>query len=210
MPYKDKVKSREYHNKYMRKWREENRERVREINKKSESRPERKEYVKKWWKENPKAKAIRKKFYNSEKSKEYNTKWNKDNPDKLKAKYRRYYKSIKGIVNRLKKSDMRKFGISNDKITIELIEMVNSRDKSCVYCGKIFLDLNNFKEIQYDHINPFMPFSKINIIRCCKTCNLEKSNSDLIQWCKFKGYVISPIIQKFYDSSKGLSFNNVN
>ena len=206
MPYKDKEKSKNYHTEYMKKYREENRERVREINKKSESRPERKEYIKKWWKESPKAKAIRKRYFKSEKGRLYDKEWVKNNPEKVKIKYKKYYDSIKGIVCRLKKADMRRFKISNKNITIELIEMVNARDKSCVYCGKEFLDLNNFMEIQYDHVNPFMPFSKTNMVRCCNFCNQEKSNADVIQWCKFNNFIVTPIIQEFYDISKGIVF----
>ena len=186
----------------MKKYRERNREKIREINKKSESRPERKEYIKDWWKNNPKAKKIRSKFAKSEKGKKYQRDWHKENPVKAKLKYKRYYNSVKGIINRLKKIDKARFGICNNNLTIELIEMVNSRDKQCPYCKKEFVDIRNFKEIQYDHINPFLPFSKTNIVRCCDICNQEKGNANVFEWCEFNGYKPALIIYELVKSEK--------
>jgi len=196
MPYKNLNKRKKYHNEYMKKWKEKNKDRWNEIQKKSESRPERKAYLKKWQKESPKFQITKNKFKENHPNiqKEYDKKYKENNPDKVKAKFKKYYLTTKGIINRLRKIDRQRFGIDNDNLTIELIEMVNGRDKNCVYCGKPFLDLNNFKEIQYDHINSFKPFSKFNIVRCCDSCNQSKSNANVLEWCKFKGYNPNPII----------------
>ena len=196
MPYKNLNKRKKYHNEYMKKWKEKNKDRWKEIQKKSDSRPERKAYLKKWQKESPKFQITKNKFKENHPNiqKEYDKKYKENNPDKVKAKNKKHYLTTKGIINRLRKIDRQRFGIDNDNLTIELIEMVNSRDKNCVYCGKPFLDLNNFKEIQYDHINSFKPFSKFNIVRCCDSCNQSKSNANVLEWCKFKGYNPNPII----------------
>ena len=65
MPYKDLNKRREYHKNYMKMWTNKNKDRWKEIINKSNSRPERKEYLKKWWKESPKGIAIKNRFKNN-------------------------------------------------------------------------------------------------------------------------------------------------
>ncbi len=197
MPYKDKDKYREYQKVYQKNWRKENPEKVKEINNKSESRLERKDYIKKWQKENPKFKIIRKRFNDSENGIESRRLWTKNNPEKVKKKYHKYYLTLKGIVNRLKKHDKKRFGIYNKEITKELIQLVNDRDKSCVYCRKLF----NSNTIEYDHINPFKPFSKFNMVRCCQTCNRGKLNANVFEWCKFKGYIPDKIVLELFNKN---------
>lgn len=218
MPYKNPEKEKErqrrrrktaqykeYQKEYQKKWRIKNVEKWKEIRKKSESSPKRKEYLANWWKTSPKAKAIRKRFNKSEKSKEYQKNWGHDHPDKVKKKYEKYYKSIKGIVNRLKKNEAKKFKFdgATDNITTKLIEMVNDRDKFCVYCGKKLPDIpKKPNDIHYDHINPFKPFSKTNIVRCCGHCNQQKANADVLQWCEFKGYKPAKIVYTLLKADK--------
>lgn len=194
MPYSDKEKRKEYHKEYMKAYRKNNPDKIRAIHKKSEARPERKEYLRNWWKNSPKAKEITKKFRKSDKQKEYDREWNKANPEKVRAKHKRYYLTTKGIINRLKKIDRSRFRIENTNLTIELIERVNLRDTRCVYCGKKFNDLKDYKFIQYDHINPFKPFSENNMVRCCSSCNQSKSNSNVMEWCNFMKYSPLPIV----------------
>lgn len=197
MPFKDKEKKKEYQRNYQKKWKEENKDRWNQIRKKSDSRPEAKEKKKKWWKESPKAKLIRERFKenNPNAKKEICRRWNKNNPDKVKEKFHKYYLTLKGTVNRLKKNDYKRFKINNKEITTDLIKLVNYRDKSCVYCRNEFKNLNY---IEYDHINPFKPFSKFNMVRCCKNCNRSKLNANVFEWCKFKGYTPVSIIFELY------------
>lgn len=190
-----------YQKEYQRKWRKENPEKMKLIREKSEARPERKAYVKLWQKTSPKAKAIRQKFSQNPRKKEYDKQWNKNNPDKVKAKYTKYYKTIKGVVNYLKKKDKKKFGTINNEITSELIKMVNERDTLCVYC---LTDLLKTK-IEYDHLDAFLPFSNINIVRCCKKCNRSKSNGDVLKWCKRKGYTPAPIVYELLKKQEEVS-----
>ncbi len=198
MPYKDPKKSKSYQREYQKRWRETNPQKWKEIIKKSEAKPERKEYVRNWQKTSPKAKSIRKRYRKSEKGKEYDKRWTKENPEKIKAKYARYYNSLKGVVNYLKKKDKKKFKISNKEITVELIKTVNERDILCVYCKE---NLSNIKA-EYDHLNGFKPFSKINLVRCCSICNRSKGSSNVLQWCNFKGYTPLPIVHKLLKEQK--------
>ncbi len=193
MAYKDKEKNLEYQREYQKKWREENKEKWKEIRNKSEARPERKEYQRKWQRESPKFKIIRKRFQKSEKSKKYQKEWEKNNKDKVRAKDRKYYSSVKGIVNILKGSDKTKFGIINEEINVDLINFVNERDKICPYCGGEFEP-----RVEYDHINPFRILSMKNIAKACSKCNQSKLNANLLQWMKFKGYKITKKIRKIY------------
>ncbi len=195
MPYKDKEKNKEYQREYQNKWRKENPERMKEIHKKSEQRPERKEYVREWQRTSPKAKEIRKRFdeNNVGYKKEYDKLWNKKNPDRVKKKHKKYYSSIKGIVNRLKKADKKRFGIINNGITFDLIKSIDDKYKKCIYCGGEFKP-----RFDYDHINSFKPFSKDNIIKVCSGCNQSKNNANLLEWMKFKNYEITEEILEIY------------
>jgi len=203
MPYKDKDKCREYQKHYQRKWREEHKERIREINKKSESRPERKKYLKKWVVDNPdKVKLSKKKFKESEKGQRYYGKWNKNNPDKVKLKSKKYSQTPKGILNSIKKVQKRraKFqvlgGNYNQKPLKGLIEFVDKRDKFCVYCGKQFSnDKNNKQDYRtYDHLDAFQPHSKTNTVKCCGYCNSSKGDKNVWLWLKEKNLTPSKVI----------------
>ena len=217
MPYKDPEKEQErqrrrretpeykkYQREYQKGWRLKNPDKVKAIRNKAEKNPKRREYISNWWKNNPKAKAIRKRFNESIKAKEYYKKWNMENPEKLENRYAKYYASIKGVVNRLKKNEARKFKGNVNNITIDLIEMVDKRDKNCVYCGKKLPEKPmNRNDIHYDHINPFKPFSEINIVRCCGSCNHQKSNADVLQWCEYKGYKPAKIVCDLLEKNRG-------
>ena len=194
MAYKDK----ERNNEYQRKWRKKNPERLKEINKKSEERKERIEYRKKWWNENPKAKLIKERFKENhpEVQKQYDKTYKEKNPERARKKYERYYNSIKGIINRLKKADKKRFNIINSEITAELITNLDVIYKKCPYCYGEFKPRS-----EYDHLNSFKPFSKTNIIKVCSTCNQSKSNANLLEWIRFKGYKISKEIIELYEKS---------
>lgn len=157
---------------------------------------DRKEYLRNWWKSN-KGKIIRKRYAKSEKGKAYDRQWVKDNPEKVKAKLRKYYYSIKGTVNYLKKVEKRKFKFVNNEINVELINNVNKRDLFCVYCQKELKGIKN----EYDHLNPFKPLSKFNMVKCCRECNRSKANANVFEWCNFLGYKPSNIV---YELSQGI------
>jgi len=157
--------------------------------------PKRKAYLRHWYRTSPKAKLLRQKYLGSNNKKEANKRYAKKHPDIIKKKYARYYNSIKGTLNYLKKNERRKFKIEPKDVTIDLITTVNKRDKNCVYCGiKLPEKPTNRNDVHYDHINPFKPFSETNMVRCCGSCNHQKSNADVLQWCQFKGYKPAKIV----------------
>lgn len=173
--------NKEERKKWDKKYREKNRGTCRESDKK--------------WRESEKGKISKKKWRddNPEKVKASNRKYVKNNLDKVKEKFKRYYNTPKGTANMLRKHDARRLGIKKSKLTWQIVEMVNERDKECVYCG---CKLNG--NVEYDHINPFKPFSKNNIVRACNNCNKDKSRANMIEWINFKKYKISQKLRDLY------------
>jgi len=177
---------------YHRKWREDNRDKAKASDEKFRKSDKRKEYLKKYAK-TEKAKSYKKKWEekNVEKRREYSRNYGKS--EKGKIRFKRYYNTDKGTVNMLRKHDAKRLGIKNSELTLEVVQMVNKRDKECVYCG---CELNG--NIEYDHINPFKPFSKNNIARACNSCNKDKSRANMMEWMSFKGYKISKKLLDLY------------
>ena len=216
MPYKDPDKERErgrrrrqtpeykkYQREKQKEWRFNHPDKVKEIRRKAEKSPKRIEYRKNWWKKSPKAKVIRKRFNESVKAKEYHKNHNMENREKIRKKDKRYYNSIKGTLNYLKKNERRKFKIEPKEITVDLIMMVNKRDKNCVYCRKELPEKStNRNDVQYDHLHPFKPFSEFNMVRCCGSCNHQKLNAPALEWCEFKGYKPAEIVYILLNKQK--------
>lgn len=184
----DKEEKREYH----RKWREENRDKMKAADEKYRNSDKRKEYLKEYSKTD-KAKAYKKKYEDEHKEEMKAHRRRYNNSDKGKAKNKKYYYTPRGTANMLRKHDKRRLGITEHELTWEIVEMVNERDKECVYCG---CELNG--NVEYDHISPWKPFSKYNIVRACSSCNKDKSRADMVQWMNFKGYKISKKLQELY------------
>lgn len=145
-----------------------------------ENKKDRREYHR-MYNASERGKERNRKYCASEKYKEYNKIWNLNNKDKNLARGRKYSKTPKGIANSLKKKDRKKFGEADPSLNHKLILMLIERDKNCVYCGSLLKD-----EVEYDHLNPFLPFSKINSVRCCLSCNRSKLNANVLDWLKFK------------------------
>jgi len=201
MPYKEKEKRKEYHRKYMEGWRKKNPKRWKEILKKSEASPKRKEYLRKWWRESPKAKEITRRFKESGKGKGYHREWDKKNPEKVKLKMEKYSKTPKGILNQIKKVQNRRIkfkkiaGVYYNVPNKNLIKIVDGRDKVCVYCGSAFVnDKKSNKYRSYDHLDAFKPHSIHNTVKCCISCNSSKGDKDVWDWLKLKGFSPAKII----------------
>ncbi|GBE19329.1 hypothetical protein BMS3Abin17_00052 [archaeon BMS3Abin17] len=188
------IKTKEEKLEYHRNWRKNNKDKVEAADKKFRKSDKRKKYLREYSK-TEKAKSYKKKWEgeNIEKRREYDRRHRKKNPERVNANYKKYYYTPKGTATMLRKHDARRLGIKKSKLTWQIIEMINNRDKVCVYCG---CELNG--NVEYDHINSFAPFCKSNIVRACKKCNKEKSSADMIQWMKFKGYKISEKLQNLY------------
>ncbi len=216
MPYKDKEKERqrnkkrrkteeykEYQRKYQKKWRETNKDKWKEIRNKSEQRPERKKYLKDWQRDSPKFKEIRKRFQESKKSKEYQRKWTEENKDKISEKSKRYNKTDKGVLNKIKKVQNRRIkfkkisGVYYNVPTKDLITLVNSRDRRCIFCDCEFSkDYNSKRYGTYDHLDAFKAHSKTNTVKCCNSCNSSKGSKEVLEWLESKNLKPSETIIK--------------
>ncbi len=112
---------------------------------------------------------------------------------------KKYCNSSKGKAKRLYQQEKRryKFGAWKDKVSAELIKLVNERDKVCVYCHREFESVNpnhNPRYPTYDHLNCHFPFSNINIVKCCSECNSSKNSTNVLEWCIKKAYKPSEIV----------------
>lgn len=183
---------REYHRNY----RKKNKDKMKAADEKFRNSDKRKEYLKEYRKTD-KAKDYKKKWEdkNIDKQLEYQRKYNRS--EKGKQKNKKYYYTSKGKANMLRKHDAKRLGVKDHTLTWEIIEMVDARDKECVYCG-CKLDNN----IEYDHINAFLKFSLNNIVRACSNCNKEKCNANMIEWMNFKGHKISKKLLDLYKKSR--------
>lgn len=135
------------------------------------------------------------------------------NYEKVIISERKYNKSSKGRARKLTHQQKRRdkfiklIGKGYDKPTKELVELVDSRDKKCVYCHTDFdLDIKpdcfNSRYPSYDHLNPRLPFSKINTVRCCIKCNSSKNDSDVLNWCKKNKLIPDKIVYELLDKQK--------
>lgn len=124
------------------------------------------------------------------------------NPERFRGYERKYIKTEKGklkgirIRDRNSKRNKYYFGKKYDEPTKEMIKTLEERDSKCVYCHCEF-DSSNFNNPKYptfDHLNSELPLIEINAVRACSRCNSSKSDSEVLEWCKKKGYVPNDIV----------------
>ncbi len=160
-----------------------------------------KDYQKKYKKETsktPQRIAYVKKYVRTPEHKARNDEWVKNNREKVNAKHRRYCHTLKGKFNDCKKKDRKKFGWVDETFTLELMRQVNLRDKKCIYCGEE-LDIVHFNgNSEYDHFNPFKPFSILNMVKACHNCNKSKNQADVLQWMKYMKLIPSKFVLDLY------------
>ncbi len=173
--------SKEERKKWDKNYREKNSEKVKESQKKYQDSDGGKKKRKKWRDDNP------------EKILERDRRYRKNNPESGKKRGKKYYYTLKGTASMLRKHDARRLGIKISTFTWKTLEIINNRDRECVYCRCEFE--NN---INYDHINPFKECSKNNIVRSCVDCNKDKSRANMIEWMNFKKYKISQKLLDLY------------
>jgi hypothetical protein len=167
---------------YQKRWVQENRDKIKKIDEKYRKSEKRKIYLKG--------------FRNTAKFKVYQREWSLKNPEKVKERYSRYSSSLKGKNNQIIKTQNRRFKFKKiagklfDRPPKDLRSFVDKRDGICVYC-KIYFDCSKQKGKNYptyDHLNAFLPHSKINTVRCCNSCNGSKRDRDVLEWLSFKGF----------------------
>ena len=129
--------------KWDKKYRENHSEKVKESEKKYQSSEGGKKKAKEWRDDNP------------EIIKKCGVNYRMNNRDKENKRGRKFYETIKGRLKMLKRHDAKRLEIKGHKLTLEILEIIDKRDKECVYCG------NNFNnDMEHDHLNPFKQFSK--------------------------------------------------
>jgi len=195
------------HPEYKKKWSKEHPEKCKESKSRwAKNNPERNN---RWKKEHPIESKIMKKVWelkNPEKCKESKSRWAKNNPDKVRQLHRKDESKRRIIIKGFN---------STDGITKETQDYVLKRDRGlCVYCGVLTSETNNGDRLQtnYDHIIPisklnpqihlFNPNSIINLIIACKSCNSQRRNKDISQFCKEKNIPIPNIIMELLKKQK--------
>lgn len=121
-------------------------------------------------------------------------KWRLRNPDKFKEITKRYDKSEKGRLSRLKRDRRRENLIQKDifSLTINDVRKILNRDTDCVYCG-------SKENLSWEHIIPVSKGGRWefnNIVRACMKCQTERGNKDVNRWCSNKNIPVPDIIKK--------------
>ncbi len=126
--------------------------------------------------------------------------WLERNPGRRKEILRKYDKTPKGIISRLKRDHRRKELLEKDifRLTQDKVQKIIERDKICVYCG-------NLDKLTWDHI---VPVSKggtwefNNIVRSCMKCQISKGAKDVVKWCEQKGITVPKVVCKLLQDQK--------
>ncbi len=180
--YGFKLRAKPEYQKRIKKWREENKEYL-------------KEYSKKWREKNRERKKLMDKRYNQKNKVKVNKThkiWRENNKERVKKYNQKYYTSPKGVISythhnhkRISTIKERPCDLSNKKVK-EIFE----RDKVCVYCG-------SSERLELDHIVPLKLGGNSlfnNFVIACKKCNTTKSGKDVFKWCKIKGIEVPKIV----------------
>jgi hypothetical protein len=184
--YGFRLRARPEYKERIKKWREDNKEHLKEYTKSPERRLKKRISDKKYYLK------IRNTPEGIEKDREIQRKFRKNNLDKIRKYNQKYYTSPKGIINythhnhrRISLMKERPFDLSNEKIR-NIIE----RDKVCVYCG-------GFTKLELDHIIPLKLGGNSlfnNFVLACKKCNTSKSGRDVFKWCELQGIEVPKIV----------------
>ena len=83
---------------------------------------------------------------------------------------------------------------------------IRRRDRSCIYCGKVFADATSRgQQPSWEHIvNDASMVTRENIALCCISCNASKGTKDLSAWldskyCRRRGITaatLAPVAQR--------------
>jgi len=185
----------EHYKQRMKRWLEENKERLAAYRKAPERKIKKSISGKKYYLKRKKNKDL------VEKDRKRGEKYRLEHPEKKKEHYRKYLHSEKGKMN-YRYHNQRRLALLKERrfeITNEDLKKIYMRDVACVYCG------SNVR-LEIDHI---VPLSKgghtiyYNLVVSCKKCNCSKSGKDVIIWCKEKNIPVPSIIHKL------LAFQNL-
>lgn len=194
---------------YQKEWDKKNPDKRREINKRFDGSEKRKIWRKNWMKTRV-FKRIKKKWYDKN-GKKYAAKWRANNPDKVRMSQYKFAKSDKGKLNNITKIQRRRKKFGFEKPSIEVIKLVDARDKKCVYCGREFSGTGRERFAPtYDHLDAFKPLSEINAVKVHYACNSSKQDKPVLKWLKEKGYQPSPVVLELLKKQEATNENKKN
>ena len=112
------------------------------------------------------------------------------NPERVKQIMKKYTLSEKGKHMTFKQNTLRRQRSFPFELTYDQRKKIQSRDKSCVYCGST-------DSPTFDHIialanggtNQFE-----NLVLCCKSCNSQKFDLPVEEFCQKKGILLPEIV----------------
>jgi|GEM_PF-4066808 len=205
---------------YMARYREDNREQIREWQKKHEHSKKRKHYLKKYYSE-PENKQRRReavaRFMKTDKGKKVLQRFSQT--DKQKEIYRRYKHSEKGRArNKRQHARVRIAKLRSVKpVTNEDLLKIFKRDKNtCVYCGKKkLLHTGSHQNSRVpDHIIPMNgPTDRFwdipeNIVTACYECNSKKHDKEVHDFCNEECLKVPLIVKKLILQRKQVIHQN--
>ena len=178
---------------YKKKWKENNREHVREVDKiwYEKNKERRSEYNKQWDKDNAEHRKRLRREWQKENHKynpEYPKQWKLKNKDKIKAWSKKWRENNSDKIRRDKQKRKALLKKLPSQLSVEQWNIVlNYFNNECAYCG-ISEEEHLEKYGQRLHQEHFAPlvyggeYTHNNIITSCRSCNSSKSNKDFFKW----------------------------
>lgn len=148
--------------------------------------------AKRWEKENPERKAER------------NAQYRKEKPELQKARQMRYKLNNPERVRELGVKHSHERRARMRELIYDLTEeqwqdTLKEFSHSCAYCGK-----TNCK-LEQEHVVPVTSdggYTKHNIVPACKSCNVSKHDTELVEWYKKQDYFSNERLLKVLDFSE--------
>jgi len=160
----------------IKKWREDNKEHIKEYRQTPEYKAKKREADKKYYHKK------RQDPEHIKKERQRGKTFRKQNPKTIRAYHRKYNQSPKGVLESIRANHKRmslrhkcKF-----KLTAAQIKQIYQRDKVCVYRGCT-------DNLELDHIIALSNGGDAmfeNFVIACRKCNSSKNSKDVFKWCK--------------------------
>lgn len=106
--------------------------------------------------------------------------WRKNNPDKV-SEYNSYYLSQNKeyFVKKVHERNAKKMSLPHTFTKKEWEYSKSYFGYRCCYCGK---EITRFTQDHYIPLSKNGPYTKGNILPCCKSCNSSKHDSEFKEW----------------------------
>lgn len=105
-------------------------------------------------------------------------KWNAENPAKVRARQKRYSRSVKGALKKLKRNALK----NKNKVLLSDAEIIALMKQPCHYCGEQDDVMCN----NLDRLEPTIrEYSRNNCLPCCSVCNISKHTYGYYEFLQF-------------------------